>query len=69
MEFTVCFETNSIKSREYKKRRYMEFKDDALIHSNNFEIIFIEITTLGFVGNDIDELIRLQRRIIITTRG
>ena len=30
MELTVCFETNSIESREYKKRRYKEQKDDSL---------------------------------------
>ena len=62
MELTVCFETNSIKSREYKKRRYKELKDDSLIHCNKFEIIFIEITTLGFVTNNIDGLTRFAKK-------
>ena len=62
MELTACFETNSIKSREYKKQRYKELKDDSLIHCNKFEIIFIEITTLGFVTNNIDGLTMFAKK-------
>ena len=62
MEPTVSFETNSFKSREYEKGRHKELKDDSLVYCNNFEIIFIEITTLGFVANNIDELIRFAKK-------
>ena len=50
IELTVCFETNTDKSREYKQRRYRNLKDDLIIQCDHFEIIYLEVTTLGFVS-------------------
>ena len=48
IELTVCFETNTEKSRLYKQTRYKNLKEQLVTPCNKFEIIFLEITTLGF---------------------
>ena len=50
IELTVCFEKNTSKSREYKVNRYGNLKSQLLIPSSKIEIIFLEITTLGFIS-------------------
>ena len=50
IELTVCFETNTEKSRNYKQDRYKSLKDQLLIACEEFELIFIEFTTLGFIS-------------------
>ena len=50
IELTVCFETNTDKSREYKQNRYKNLEDDLIIASDQFEVIYLEVTTLGFIS-------------------
>ena len=50
IELTVCFETNTDKSRDYKQRRYKNLQDDLIIECDHFEIIYLEFTTLGFIS-------------------
>ena len=50
LELTVCFETNTQKSREYKQNRYKALHDQLLMDCENFQLIFLEFTTLGFIS-------------------
>jgi hypothetical protein len=50
IELTVCFETNTEKSRLYKINRYKALKEQLVIPCSKFEIIFLEFTTLGFIS-------------------
>ena len=50
IELTVCFETNTEKSRKYKQDRYKKLKDELLVACEQFEIIYLEFTTLGFIS-------------------
>ena len=52
IELTVCFDTNTKKSREYKVTRYKNLKDELLIDCDEFEIIYVEFTTLGFISKE-----------------
>ena len=52
VELTICFDTNTQKSRDYKRNRYENLQDQLLIDCNKFELIFIEFTTLGFISKD-----------------
>ena len=52
IELTVCFDTNTKKSRDYKKKRYKDLKDELLIVCDEFEVIYIEFTTLGFISKE-----------------
>ena len=48
IELTVCFETNLISSREYKVNRYAQLKESCIEKNREVELIFIEISSLGF---------------------
>ena len=50
VELTVCFETNTNKSREYKQNRYRDLKSQLLVDCDVFDIVYLEVTTLGFIG-------------------
>ena len=50
IELTVCFDTNTEKSRLYKQNRYHQLRDELLIPHNDFEIIYLEFSTLGFIS-------------------
>ena len=52
IELTVCFDTNTNKSRAYKQNRYENLKKELLIECEHFEIIYLEITTLGFCSKE-----------------
>ena len=66
LELTVCFETNTTKSRNYKKDRYKNLKDDLLVECDVFDIVFIEFTTLGFISTDSQQpLIKLLKELEI----
>ena len=48
IELTVCFETNVEKSRNYKMNKYRSLRSDLDINVKSYDLILIEITTLGF---------------------
>ena len=52
IELTVCFETNTEKSRRYKQNRYRTLESQLLINCDAFEIILLEFTTLGFIAKN-----------------
>ena len=52
LELTVCFETYIIKSRDYNKSKYVSLKDDINVNVNKFDLITLEITTLGFCAEN-----------------
>ena len=49
IDLTCHCETNTTKSREYKETRYKEIKSELLTPPINFQLIFLEVTSLGFV--------------------
>ena len=50
IELTVCFDTNTEKSRKYKETKYQRLKDELVIQCESFNLLFLEITTLGFIS-------------------
>ena len=48
VELTICFETNFIKSREYKRNKYSMLNKNVTVEVSDFNLILLEITTLGF---------------------
>ena len=53
IELTCSIETNNTKSREYKEPRHKEIKSELLTPPSNFQLIFTEVTSLGFVTKNI----------------
>ena len=50
----ICsYETNTEKSRKFKKRRYENFKNKLITPTSTFELILLAITSLNFTTNDI----------------
>ena len=53
LELTICFETNLVKSREYKINKYRNLEKELHNTSKPFRSIFVEFSTLGFYSKDI----------------
>ena len=51
IELTICFEINTTKSREYKIKQYKDLKSQLLKPVSKFTVLFLEITSLGFISN------------------
>ena len=51
-ELTICFENNALKSREYKIKRYKDLKSQLLQPVSKFKVLFLEITSLWFIGKE-----------------
>ena len=47
IELTCCFESNIIKSNNYKKNRYLNLENDMII-KQKLKKFYLEITSLGF---------------------
>ena len=52
LELTVCFETNTVKSRDYKRNRYKNLKSQIKVEHLEFELVYFEVTSLGFISKD-----------------
>ena len=57
-DLTLCWkttikslQTNTEKSREFKKRRYENIKNELISPMSNFKLTLLEITSLGFTRN------------------
>ena len=50
IELTICFETNTLKSREYKTKWYKDLKLQLLQPVSKFKVLFLGITSLGFIS-------------------
>ena len=54
IELTCCFETNIIKSRDYKIKKYCNIEKEVINRTYTIKSkIFAEITTLGFISSNI----------------
>ena len=63
VELTVPYETNCTKAKRRKKERYRHLRSELITACNAFEVITLEVTTLGFVSKDIDRFRRLLRTL------
>ena len=61
IELTVCFETNLISSREYKVNWYAQLKETCIEKNREVELIFIEISSLGFYTEHISVFKRFPK--------
>ena len=53
IELACRYETNTKKSLEYKETRYKKIKSELLTPQSNFQLIFLEVTSLCFVTKPI----------------
>ena len=67
-ELTCPYEANTTKSREYKETRYKEIKIELLTPLSNFQLIFLEVTSLGFVTKNIKTFRNFLKSININER-
>ena len=68
IELTCCFETNIIKSRDYKIKKYSNIEKE--VTNRHYTIkskIFVEITTLGFISSNIKYFTSLFKGTDINT--
>ena len=68
IELTCPYETNTTKSREYKETRYKEIKSELLTPPSNFQLIFLEVTSLGFVTKNIKTFRNFLKSLNINER-
>ena len=54
-ELTICFETNALKSREYKIKPYKDLKSQLLQPVSKFMVLFLEITSPRFISKQSDQ--------------
>ena len=66
IELTICFETNIIKSREYKVNRYKNLEREVNKNSK-LSKVFVEVTSLGFVPKQNDKFFELLKSHGINT--
>ena len=50
IELAICFETNTLKSKEYKIKQYKDLKLQLLQPVSKFMVLFLEITSPGFIS-------------------
>ena len=59
----IFYETNCTKAKRRKKERYRHLRSELITACYAFEVITLEVTTLGFVSKDIDRFRRLLRTL------
>ena len=65
---TCCFETNVIKSRGYKIKKYENIENEVINRTYTIKNkIFVEITTLGFISSNIKYFLRLFKDTDVNT--
>ena len=68
IKLTFPYKTNTTKSCEYKETRYKEIKSELLTPPSNFQLIFLEVTSLGFVTENIKTFRNFLKSININER-
>ena len=68
IELTCPRETCTTKSHDYKETRYKEIKSELLTPPSNFQLIFLEVTSLGFVTRNIKTFRNFLKSININER-
>ena len=66
IELSVCYETRTEEARNFKKRRYQNLKSDLSIECGKLNIIYVEITTLGFVSGNIKDFAKFVKPLGIS---
>ena len=59
IELTICFETNTTKSRKFKISRYSEIENETKQKYDKIVKLYIEITSTGFITKDIKDFLSL----------
>ena len=59
VELTCCFDTNTVKSQTYKLNRYRNIEADVKMKEFLIRKVFVEVTSLGFITNNIKEYKRI----------
>ena len=68
IELTCPHETSTTKSRDYDETRYKEIKSELLTPLSNFQLIFLEVTSLGFVTRNIKTFRNFPKSININEK-
>ena len=63
IELTICYETNTSKSRSYKQTRYKHLESDLRQPCSKFTTIYLEITTLGFMTSNTGDFLKLAKKV------
>ena len=63
VDLTVPYETNCKIARRRKQDKYRDLQSQLLVPCENFKVITLEITTLGFVTKNIRQYRRLCRSL------
>ena len=66
IELSVCYETRTEEERNFKKRHYQNLKSDLSIEWEKLNIIYVEITTLGFVSRNIKDFAKFVKPLGIS---
>ena len=66
IELSVCYETRTEEARHFKKRRNQNLKSDLSIEWEKLNIIYLEITTLGFVSRNIKDFAKFVKPLGIS---
>ena len=53
IELTICFETNTLKSRKYKIKWCKDLKSQLLQPVSRFKVLLLEITSLWFISKQL----------------
>ena len=53
IELTVPYETNCKKAKRRKEERYKNVRSELIMTCSTFEVIILEVTTLGFAISQI----------------
>ena len=62
VELTICFETNLIKSKHFKKNKYSDLQSSLKSRVKKFELVCLQISSLGFFSDDISPFKHLVKR-------
>ena len=68
IELTICFETNFIKSREYKTKRYQNLKDNLIDKKYKVEIYTVEFSAIGLTSSNLVYFTRFLKTLNIDVK-
>ena len=63
IELTICFETNIVKSREYKQLKYKDLRNDLINMELETKLFTVEISVIGFMSKDTTPFTSLLRNM------
>ena len=69
IELIVCFETNLIESRNYKIEKYKHLKENVNDTRKKVELIFVEISSLGFYTEEIGQFKNFIKDLKLNPKG